>query len=89
MINHLLHRDAMAKTNLQPCMKLMTSPFWTDVQTDAGEKVIGVSLMAGNTTQALLERGFLLRWDTHTRCNVALEGESCVLTVGTYLRYPD
>ncbi|OPJ58808.1 hypothetical protein AV530_000557 [Patagioenas fasciata monilis] len=42
MISHLLQKDAIAKTNLQPCMKLMTSPFWTDVQTDAGEKVKGV-----------------------------------------------
>lgn len=44
IINHLLHRNAVDKTSLQPCMKLMTSPFWTDVQTDAGEKVIGVSV---------------------------------------------
>lgn len=42
MISYLLQKDAIAKTNLQPCMKLMTSPFWTDVQTDAGEKVKGV-----------------------------------------------
>lgn len=42
MISHFVQKDAIAKTNLQPCMKLMTSPFWTDVQTDAGEKVKGV-----------------------------------------------
>jgi len=46
------------------------------------------SLMAGNTTQDLLKRGFLLQSYTNTHCNISLEDESCVLVVGTYMGVP-
>lgn len=78
MINQLLHKDAVAKANLQSCMNKINDIFILDSfpnrfweEGDGGKCVH--SLMAGITIQNLIERVFLSITMT-THCGIALEG---------------